>query len=301
MICRYKVAILMAVHNGEKFLPEQVESILNQNNVDITLFVRLDNCSDSSFEILSLYAKNFSNVMLLNSEKVYGSAAANFLSMLRDFTFQDYSFVAFADQDDIWLENKCITAIKRLNDNNAYGYSSNLIAFTEEKEWLLNKFGIQKKYDYLFQGASAGCTYVLSSVLVEHIQSHLFKVSRQNDKNISHDWLVYAIARNGGFSWVISDDALIKYRQHQNNVYSANSGFKGLLFRLNLLLDDWYYENIINISNYLVLNNNEKEIIDCIHSKKWFCRFSLFLKACDFRREHSYALVLSFLLLFKIV
>ena len=106
-----KVAVLMSTYNGEQFLREQLDSILDQENVDLNLYVRDDGSNDHTIDILSEYADKHSNVHFYRGDKNLG-ACGSFLELLSKEYDADY--FALADQDDIWDKDKISVAIEKL-------------------------------------------------------------------------------------------------------------------------------------------------------------------------------------------
>ena len=144
--------------------------------------------------------------------------------------------MSFADQDDIWHLGKLDNAIRSLKDFNADGYSSNMTAFWpngEERE--IRKHYKKKKYDFLFESAGAGCTYVLTQKLALLIQDWLVSDKYNVNEFDAHDWLIYAIARMHNMSWHYDKRSFISYRQHNHNVAGANIGLGAKFTRLKAL------------------------------------------------------------------
>ena len=98
-----KVAILLATYNGEKYLREQIDSILKQNGVDLTLYVRDDGSTDGTIDLLKEYVVNTKAVKLDIGKNL--GVGNSFMQLLYDCP-NDFDFYAFSDQDDIWDENK---------------------------------------------------------------------------------------------------------------------------------------------------------------------------------------------------
>ena len=190
------VAVLLATHNGVRYLHEQLQSILVQEGVRVRVFVSDDQSTDGTWERLQEWANEKTNVTLL-TRGTFGSAAANFLRLLHDSPISEFEFVAFCDQDDVWLPTKLQRAVSCMNKGGCEGYSSDLIAFNDvnEKSWRVHKFGTARRLDYIFGGASAGCTYVLSTQAALIIRKF---VAMAPKKEWSHDWLFYAVCRSWG-------------------------------------------------------------------------------------------------------
>lgn len=104
---------------------------------------------------LQKWANENTNVTFL-TRGTFGSAADNFIMLLHDSSINDYGFVAFCDQDDVWLPTKLKRAVSCMNRDRCGGYSSDLIAFNDgnEQSWRVHKFGTARRLDYIFSGAA---------------------------------------------------------------------------------------------------------------------------------------------------
>ncbi|NOT14056.1 MAG: glycosyltransferase [Methylotenera sp.] len=235
-----KIAVLLAVYNGKQWLNAQVDSILLQIDVDVTIFVSVDTSTDGSEHICNTLAQQFHNIMVLPLGDKFGGAGKNFFRLIRDVDFTHYDYVAFADQDDIWFENKLIRAVSMLNNTQADGYSSNVTAFwSAGKQQLIKKSQPQREWDYLFEAAGPGCTYVMTSQLAIEIKNVVVKYWLEVNQLAFHDWFSYAYARANGFPWVIDDEPSMLYRQHENNQVGANHGIKAFSYRFKKVLGGW--------------------------------------------------------------
>ncbi|MBW2187408.1 MAG: glycosyltransferase [Deltaproteobacteria bacterium] len=149
-----KIAVLLAAHNGVAWLKEQVDSILNQHKVEVTLFVSVDRSSDGTEVWFDKLSKQDNRVVILPHGQSFGGAAPNFFRLIRDVDFDGFDYVSFADQDDIWHLNKLKRATEQLVLNKADAYSSNVTAFWPSgKEQIVFKSQLQCKWDYLFEAA----------------------------------------------------------------------------------------------------------------------------------------------------
>jgi glycosyltransferase involved in cell wall biosynthesis len=106
------VAVLLPTFNGENFLEEQLESLLNQEGVLTKVYIRDDASTDKTVQILEKYTKVFEIVF---SEVNIGTTAS-LLSLLH--RAKDYDFVAFCDQDDVWASNHLVLAVQDLMNTN---------------------------------------------------------------------------------------------------------------------------------------------------------------------------------------
>ena len=303
MINPYKVAVLLATYNGEDWIRSQISSIKNQVDCEVHIYIRDDGSSDHTLEIINKLISDSQLTIIDNNGMPTGSAALNFFKIFEILDFKNYDYISFADQDDIWFPEKIIEGIKLINRTRSDGYSSNLIAFDNNsiKSWLINKKSNQRKYDYLFQGASAGCTYILNVEATKLIR----KVMAQEFKNLSldcsHDWIIYAICRSHGLRWVHDDRSFIAYRQHGRNVYGAKSGIKGFLFKIKMLREGWYKTQILYLNNFILGTDSEKKILLAIERIALKDRLFLIYKIGSLRRELSARIYLALTIIAGII
>lgn len=287
-----KIAVILASYNGENYIREQVESILNQSSVSIDLIISDDGSSDSTLKILNEFSD--SRVKILRFNGRHGSAAKNFLSTIIRIDYSQYDFVAFSDQDDLWYQNKLIHGIECIKENLADAYSSNVMAFWPSGNIkLLNKAQPQKKYDYLFESAGPGCTYIMSRKIIDDIK--LFLKERENilDKIWLHDWFIYAYARAFGFKWHIDERPTMYYRQHDNNQVGANYGLNAIIGRLKILNSGKYLNQVRFIKEVLSVSN-----INYINEKLGLLNRVKFLRdVWSFRRRNRDVMVLALLVI----
>jgi rhamnosyltransferase len=283
-----RVLVLMATHNGIQWIAEQLKSIQSQERVDVSILASDDASTDGTFEYLN---SNF-GLMMLKGRGPHGSAGKNFFNLLLHADFSSYDFVAFSDQDDIWHPWKLERAINCLATQGCEGYSANVTAFWENgREVLVDKAQSQREWDFLFQGAGPGCSYVMSAFLAKGIQSALRANPRIPDEICLHDWFVYAWARSHGFEWFIDKVSVMRYRQHSANEFGVNSGFKVAKKRIEEIKSGWYRGQVEAIA--LVCGVDSQKLVHKVLSKTWKGRISLALHADKFRRRYSDAFMLA--------
>ncbi len=238
-----RVAVALAAFNGRSYIGEQMESILRQQNMDVHVFVSVDKSSDGTENFLADLAVLDPRLSLLPMGQVFGGAGQNFYWLLREMDLTGFDYLCFADQDDLWDHGKLERACSLMTIKGAAGYSSNFTAFWPSgKERLVNKAWPQRNWDFLFESAGPGCTYVLHSSLALALQ----KLVREADSSLLridyHDWLAYAFARSRNYPWVIDNWSSMKYRQHAYNQIGVNSGWRAFLLRAKKILSGYGFE-----------------------------------------------------------
>jgi glycosyltransferase involved in cell wall biosynthesis len=212
-----QVTVLLSTYNGEKYLSQQIESVLAQQGVEVKFYVRDDGSKDGTCDILEHYAQKG----LLEYEKGENLGfAKSFFTLLRHAPKGDY--YAFCDQDDYWHPDKLISAVNALNtlDNskpNLY-YSALRVV---DRELKLTHESTHENYvppskdrvfpSSLMQNWVYGCTMVFNEKLRQEYLSY-------GQELYCHDWTMYQIAAALGNVY-FDPVPHIDYRQHGNNVY----------------------------------------------------------------------------------
>jgi rhamnosyltransferase len=250
-----KITVLLATFNGGTYLIEQLESIKSQLNVDVFIVASDDYSSDHTLELLN-EACGFDCKLILLTKSKLGSAAANFFRLLRDADLTYVDYVALSDQDDVWHEDKLIHAITLINKRNVDAYSSNVTAFWHNgKHKLIHKAQTQQQFDYMFESAGPGCTFVLTKKVALDLQKFLIANQEKCQQVALHDWFIYAFVRSRGFKWFIDSESHMLYRQHADNVVGANVGLKAKLVRWEKLREGWLIKQALLIADILGYSN----------------------------------------------
>ena len=235
-----QVAVLLAAYNGMQWIDEQLSSILRQRNVCPTIFISVDQSTDDTLAFCKQLAQQNSLVRVLPYGEHFGGAARNFFRILYELDFSGFDYVCFADQDDIWLPDKLGRALQMLVKTGADAYSSNVTAFWPDgRKSLIEKSQKQVRWDFLFEAAGPGCTYVMRKELACAVQALLKSRWPAVQQVGLHDWLIYAYARAQGYRWVIDNYAGMLYRQHEANQVGVNRGWQAFLHRARKIFSGW--------------------------------------------------------------
>lgn len=248
-----KVAVLLAAYNGMQWIEEQVDSILNQQGVAVTLFFSVDLSTDGTDQWVQKLAAKHSNVFMLPYGERFGGAGPNFFRLIRDADFSGFDAVSFADQDDIWFSDKLSRACALLQDGQCDVYSSNVTAFwTDGKQMLIDKAQPQKQFDHFFEAAGPGCTYVFNIDAASAFKRFVIELGEKIQTVSLHDWLAYAFCRHNGFKWFIDPVPSMLYRQHANNQVGTNTGLSAYKRRFQLISEKWYRRQVLAITSLVV-------------------------------------------------
>lgn len=243
------VAVLLATHNGARWIDAQLQSISEQQDVAVSLWVGDDSSTDATLERVQNWRSHLRITVLAPSPQRLGTPNRNFLRIIKDVDLGEADFVALSDQDDIWLPRKLIRATECLGAERAEAYSSDALAFWPDgRQRRLVKSSPQQPYDHLFESPGAGCTFVLTRNAFDNLREWVVAhFSSLQDVKV-HDWLIYAYARTHGWKWIIDDHANLLYRQHGGNQIGANSGWQAAAARFQLLADGSYRKHVLEIA-----------------------------------------------------
>lgn len=254
-----RFVVLLAAFNGVPYLAEQLDSILAQTNVLVSVIISVDRSMDGTEEWADQRARMDKRITTLTHGVQFGGAAPNFFRMIREIDFSEYDYVSFSDQDDIWLPNKLIRSHEILLETNSDAYSSNVMAvWPNGRRILVKKSQPQVRWDFLFESAGPGCTFVIKKLFAKSIQFYIKKnlnKIEQVDKG-QHDWFIYAFARANGYRWVIDEYAGMLYRQHEKNLVGVNSGWAAFLYRARRVLSGWGLSQSLLIAKLIGLNDD---------------------------------------------
>lgn len=239
------VAVLLAAYNGSKFVETQVETILDQSDVDIYLYISVDYSDDNTIEIVQSIRDTRPNVFILPYGSSYGSAAKNFYNLVLNSKINKAcNFVALADQDDIWFDWKLSRAAKILSCTSYDAVSSDVLAFWESNKTRYSRKSFsEQKNDYFFEAGGPGCTYVFTRDAFLFIRAELGKNTDLQEFGF-HDWLFYALLRHAGYRWGFDKCATMLYRQHSENSVGVNMTLKSFLVRFEKIKSGWYSDQI---------------------------------------------------------
>lgn len=278
-----KAAIILGFYNGNKYIEEQVSSILNQSYKDFDLFIFDDNSSQKfSFENLKFDEDGLKKINITKREVNLGFAK-NFLFALKSIS-NTYDYYAFSDQDDIWHEDKLKEAINCLEKfpkkkPSLYGGRTELIG--ENRQIKLGKSTLFKKKpsfkNALIQNISGGNTMVFNNSAHKIITG-----SNINKKIIAHDWWCYQIVSGSGGEIVYDKRIFTKYRQHEKNLIGSNvsinnkwARFKKVINNEFKIQNDQNLEALIN-NIHLLTTTNKDSLKNFIKAKNSYLVNNLF-------------------------
>ena len=223
-----KVQVLLSTYNGEKYIKEQIESIIKQEEVEISLLVRDDGSTDKTIEILEEISKNNTNIKFYKGENK--GPARSFMELVQKS--EEANYYAFADQDDVWETRKIISAIKKLNKTDIPELYISSVTIVDENLEHIGKKEVQGKFTFegeMIKNFAIGCTQVFNKKLRDIINLY------EPQYIIMHDSWITRVCYAIGGNVIIDENSYIKYRQHSNNVVGyKDNGIKKLKKQFNI-------------------------------------------------------------------
>lgn len=233
---RMNVVVLMSTYNGEKYIKEQIDSILNQENVNVFLMIRDDGSSDNTMAVLQDYRRQYKNIKIIKGKNI--GVGNSFMHLLYKSDEADY--YAFADQDDVWKKDKLIKGIEMINavgSDEPLLYVSNQIIVNENMEVQGMRYKNPPSTEIVSiinRNPFSGCTMIMNRRLRNMLTDKDRRPVHQFFNVRIHDaWIaMYA----GCVGKIIYDEkSYILYRQHEGNVVGADK--KNVMERIRGYLD----------------------------------------------------------------
>jgi glycosyltransferase involved in cell wall biosynthesis len=239
------IGILIATYNGDLFLTEQLNSILNQTNCDWNIFINDDGSTDDTMAIINDFTLKYPNkIHLLNIKPKRLGSSANFFSLL-NLVQSDYYM--FCDQDDFWLPTKIERSLRKMKEMEAANCSQPIIIHPSFHRFTRVDPEKFNSYNYLgVMNCVTGCTMLFN----KHVK--LLSIKYKGNK-VWHDWWLGVLtAKEGKLAYI--NEATLLYRQHSKNVLGAREVNISYLFyilrtlRTTFQIDIQNYKNLKNIN-----------------------------------------------------
>jgi len=217
----------MATYNGQKYVAEQIESILMQSHQNFKLHINDDASTDNTLDILQKYASQHSNKIMVTQNSVNSrSAKYNFINMMIG---AEDDYVMLCDQDDVWLPNKIERTLSKMEEMELkYGTETPLLVHTDlvvvgedigqiispsYRQAMNSDYGRVQLRDQIIQNTLTGCTAMYNRSLAKFVNA-------KPDFLVMHDWWLMLVASAFGKIGSLDEQTTL-YRQHGNNSIGA--------------------------------------------------------------------------------
>jgi glycosyltransferase involved in cell wall biosynthesis len=243
------VCILLAVLDGAATLPEQLDSLAAQTHRNWQILASDDGSRDDSAAILKGFARHHPLVRMAGPGR---GCAANFLSLIRRMGphATEDSWLAFCDQDDVWLPERLSRGIAALSEGPA-----DQPALYCSRTWITDGALRRRRLsaprrrapsfaNALVQNIAGGNTILLNPAATRLVRS----AARKVDAVVVHDWWVYQLVTGAGGRVIHDETPTVLYRQHGRNQIGANDTWSARVRRARMILKgiyrDWNDANI---------------------------------------------------------
>jgi len=220
------LAILLSTYNSEKYLCDQIDSILMQSYKDWQLYIRDDGSTDSTLSIINDYCSKFTNIQMLASEKNIG-VKNSFFELLKNVNSQYYMF---CDHDDVWFSDKIERSYEKMKEEEdkngkiAVVVCSDLVVVDNKLQvvhdsmWEYSKFlpeVLRSSFKYL-----SICNFVTGCTMMINNKAKELSLPLSPYATLHDNWIALKVSYSNGIISPIYDPTML-YRQHGKNVCGA--------------------------------------------------------------------------------
>lgn len=284
-----KVLVMMSTYNGEKFIEEQIKSIINQEFVKTYLIISDDKSSDNTLKILEKFKSSYpENFLEIHTKNKFGSPSKNFFYLINNCP-DNFDYYAISDQDDVWGKHKIFKAIKKIDEGfDIYGSRTTIVNKNLEKLDLSPLFNKKPSFaNAIVQSIAGGNTMVFNKKLLLKLKFYNFTDAP------SYDWFIYIFSTYTGLKFYYDEEPNILYRQHGQNEIGSNLGFINQLKRMQLTFKGkflkWKKQNLLMIKKFEHEGTFEnKHLVNLIYEYQnnyWLILFHLIANRLPFYRQ----------------
>lgn len=217
--------ILLATYNGEKYIGELLDSLIDQTYENILITVSDDCSTDTTMEIIGRYQDNHPGLFrIIPHNERFGNAKDNFFFLLRN-AVADHVFLC--DQDDVWLPEKVEVMMKELvkHEDVPALIHCDLRVVDASLNTVSDSFVRYSNYDpehedfhsLVFMNTVTGCASAVNRELISKL--NLTSISEYGNIIMHDGWLALIAASLGSIKYI--NLPLILYRQHSDNSVGA--------------------------------------------------------------------------------
>lgn len=240
------IAILLPVHNGEKYIKECILSILNQTYQNFILLIRANACTDNTISIIADIYKthpNHQKIFLTATSEKGKCKALNY--MLKMLTPEHYQFISLMDADDIWEPKKLEQQVEYMKSHDVIGTKCIYMDAEGNPMQLRNPLPSDHKEIVAYIKKEVN-PIINSSVLIRKRFIKSFNGWDADYEGVEDFYLWAQMAIFSMAKFVNVDKPLVGHRLHAASNFNAKD----------------QSEKLINIHEFIKENTNEKQIVE---------------------------------------
>jgi glycosyltransferase involved in cell wall biosynthesis len=218
------ISILLSTYNSEKYLCEQIDSILNQSHKEWRLYIRDDGSTDSTLNIIKEYCSQHSNIVLCESGNKNIGAKNSFFWLLDNIDAQYYMF---CDHDDVWLPFKVEITYKKMKIAEQDNFGKSIIVNTD---LVIVDNNLQMIHPSMWDAARllpdilkssfhylCICNFVTGCTMMINQKAKEISFPVASKATLHDNWIALKVLYTGGIIIPIKEQTIL-YRQHSKNV-----------------------------------------------------------------------------------
>ena len=243
------LTILMATRNGAAYLPEQIDSISALTYRNWRLLVSDDGSTDATMSILSDFQRRLGAGKVTLIQGPERGATANFLFLLQQTTIAD-GYIAFCDQDDIWIPEKLTRAIDQIKDHSATSARHGCRALIVDQGGKNQRITPLPVRALGFRHALAENILTGNAMVLNPAGANLLRHALMGHKNRDaleagfHDWWAYQVISASGGRIFYDPQPNLHYRQHSANLVGSGQAKGQMVARIARALGGTYAESL---------------------------------------------------------
>lgn len=228
---KVRVSVAMTTYNGEKYIKEQIDSILNNLDKDDELIISDDGSKDNTISIIKEYLKKDSRIKFINGPK--NGIKQNFANSIQECKGE---YIFLSDQDDIWLDNKVEEVLKTFRDEQCILIVHNTKIIDEKKQPITESFFEYRKsgkgiFKNIYKNTYIGCCMAFKNTLKDKI------LPIPNNIEM-HDQWIGIIAEMTGKVFFLNKTLLLYRRHDANNSKLRHYGIKKMIRNRIVLISE---------------------------------------------------------------
>lgn len=247
-----KLIVLLSTYNGERYIREQLDSLINQELRPSKIFIRDDGSKDETISIIKEYCDKYDFITYYCGENK--GPARSFWELITKC--EDADYYALCDQDDVWFVDKLKMAVEMLEKEDQQIPLLYCSKYTlTDRDLNPIDSNVSSLYNFsdfshaLIYHTAPGCTFVFNQVA----RKRILEYDVEKEYCIIHDAIIHKVVTMFG-KMILDNTSHMYYRQHGDNEIGMNADkFKTFTGRINRFLNG-------NIRNYR--SNTAKSLLN---------------------------------------